>query len=124
MGLTTAEKIKIVLKRRKMTMGELAEKTNQTRQNLSNKMARNNFPEKELKEIAEALDCELETTLIMKDTGERTEKKRLWLMKGGYTWTILIMENVVFAANIKNLLLNTFRLNLRLTLLKQKLFPE
>ncbi|MCI6037592.1 MAG: helix-turn-helix domain-containing protein [Clostridiales bacterium] len=71
MGLTTAEKIKIVLKRRKMTMGELAEKTNQTRQNLSNKMARNNFPEKELKEIAEALDCELETTLIMKDTGER-----------------------------------------------------
>ena len=71
MGLTTAEKIKIVLKRRKMTMGELAEKTNQTRQNLSNKMARNNFPEKELKEIAEALDCELETTLIMKDNGER-----------------------------------------------------
>ena len=54
-----------------MTMGELAEKTNQTRQNLYNKMARNNFPEKELKEIAEALDCELETTLIMKDTGER-----------------------------------------------------
>lgn len=71
MGLTTAEKIKIVLKRRKMTMGELAEKTNQTRQNLSNKMTRNNFPEKELKEIAEALDCELETALIMKDTGER-----------------------------------------------------
>ena len=71
MGLTTAEKIKIVLKRRKMTMGDLAEKTNQTRQNLSNKMTRNNFPEKELKEIAEALDCELETALIMKDTGER-----------------------------------------------------
>lgn len=71
MGLTTTEKIKIVLKRRKMTMGELAEKTNQTRQNLSNKMTRNNFPEKELKEIAEALDCELETALIMKDTGER-----------------------------------------------------
>lgn len=71
MGLTTAEKIKIVLKRRKMTMGELAEKTNQTRQNLSNKMTRNNFPEKELKEIAKAINCELETTLIMKDTGER-----------------------------------------------------
>ena len=71
MGLTTAEKIKIVLKRRKMTMGELAEKTNQTRQNLSNNMTRSSFPEKELKEIAKALDCELETTLIMKDTGER-----------------------------------------------------
>ena len=71
MGLTTSEKIKIVLKRRGMTMGELAEKTGQTRQNLSNKMSRDNFPEKELKVIAEALDCEFESVLIMRDTGER-----------------------------------------------------
>ena len=52
-------------------MGELAEKTGQTRQNLSNKMTRDNFPEKELRQIAEALDCELESYLVMKDTGER-----------------------------------------------------
>ena len=71
MGLTMSEKIKVVLKRRGMTMGELAEKTRQTRQNLSNKMARDNFPEKELRQIAEALDCELESYLVMKDTGER-----------------------------------------------------
>lgn len=71
MGLTSSEKIKIVLKRRGMTMGQLAEKTGQTRQNLSNKMSRDNFPERELREIAEALDCELETFLVMKDTGER-----------------------------------------------------
>ncbi len=71
MGLTMSEKIKVVLKRRGMTMGELAEKTGQTRQNLSNKMTRDNFPEKELRQIAEALDCELESYLVMKDTGER-----------------------------------------------------
>ena len=71
MGLTSSEKIKIGLKRRGMTMGQLAEKTGQTRQNLSNKMSRDNFPERELREIAAALDCELETFLVMKDTGER-----------------------------------------------------
>ena len=71
LGLTMSEKIKVVLKRRGMTMGELAEKTGQTRQNLSNKMTRDNFPEKELRQIAEALDCELESYLVMKDTGER-----------------------------------------------------
>ena len=66
-----SEKIKVVLKRRGMTMGELAEKTGHTRQNLSNKMTRDNFPEKELRQIAEALDCELESYLVIKDTGER-----------------------------------------------------
>ena len=71
MGLTMSEKIKVVLTRRGLTMGELAEKTGQTRQNLSNKMTRYNFPEKELRQIAEALDCELESYLVMKDTGER-----------------------------------------------------
>ena len=71
MGLTMSEKIKVVLKRRGMTMGELAEKTGQTRQNLSNKMTRDNFPEKELRQIAEALDWELVSYLVMKDTGER-----------------------------------------------------
>ena len=71
MGLTMSEKIKVVLKRRGMTVAQLAEKTGQTRQNLSNKMTRDNFPEKELRQIAEALDCELESYLVLKDTGER-----------------------------------------------------
>ena len=71
MSLTMSEKIKVVLKRRGMTMGDLAEKTGQTRQNLSNKMTRDNFPEKELRQIADALDCELEVHLVMKDSGER-----------------------------------------------------
>lgn len=71
MGLSTAEKIKVALKRRGMTMGDLADKTGQTRQNLSNKMARDNFSEKEIKEIAAALDCEYEAYFVMRDTGDK-----------------------------------------------------
>lgn len=71
MNLTMGEKIRVILKRRGMTVAQLAEKTGQTRQNLSNKMTRDNFSEKELRQIAEALNCELEAYLIMKDTGER-----------------------------------------------------
>jgi len=71
MGLSTSEKVKIILKRRGMTMGDLAERTGQTRQNLSNKMSRDNFPEKEIREIAAALDCEYETFFVMRDTGDK-----------------------------------------------------
>lgn len=71
MSLSVSEKIKVVLKRRGLTMGQLADKTEQTRQNLSNKMARDNFPEKELREIANALNCDLEINLVMRDTGEK-----------------------------------------------------
>ena len=71
MALTAGEKIKILLKRRGMTLGDLADKTNQSRQNLSNKMTRDNFSEKEIKEIAEALDCEYEPIFMMRDNGDR-----------------------------------------------------
>jgi transcriptional regulator with XRE-family HTH domain len=65
------EKIRVILKRRGMTVAQLADLTNQTRQNLSNKMTRDNFPEKELREIADALDCDLEITLVMRENGEK-----------------------------------------------------
>lgn len=70
MPLKMSEKIKIVLSRRGMTLGELAERTGQSRQNLSNKMGRDNFSENELKAIAEALECTYSATLTMNDTGE------------------------------------------------------
>ena len=71
MALTAGEKIKIVMKRRGMTLGDLAEKTNQSRQNLSNNMTRDNFSEKEIKEIAEVLNCDYEASFVMRDSGER-----------------------------------------------------
>lgn len=68
--LTTTEKIKILLKRNGLTAGDLAERTGQTRQNLSNKFKRSNFSENELRAIAEVLDCQCEITFITSD-GER-----------------------------------------------------
>ena len=64
------EKIRVVLNRRNMTLGELADRTGQSRQNLSNKMKRDNFTEKDLREIAAALNCTFKTEFVMNDTGE------------------------------------------------------
>ena len=47
------------MKRKGMNMTELDESTGQTRQNLSNKMSRDNFTERETKDIAAALGCEV-----------------------------------------------------------------
>ena len=71
MNLTMGEKIRVILKRRGMTVAKLADLTNQTRQNLSNKLTRDNFQEQDIKVIAEALNCDYEAYLVMKDTGEK-----------------------------------------------------
>lgn len=68
--LTMGEKVKIMLKRRNMTLSQLAENLGQSRQNLSNKMSRDNFTEKELIEIANALNCTYKASFTMNDTGE------------------------------------------------------
>ena len=70
MPLTFGEKIKVIMGRRGLSITELANKTGQSPQNMSNKMRRDNFSEKELKEIAAALDCTFETVFRMNDTGE------------------------------------------------------
>lgn len=70
MHLTMAEKIRLVLGRRNMTLADLAKATGQARQNLSNKMSRDNFSEKELLEIASALNCTYKATFTFNDTGE------------------------------------------------------
>lgn len=67
MSLTIGEKIKIIMKRQGKTMAELAEATGQSRQNLSNKMTRNNFTEQETKAMAEFLGCQVETTFTLPD---------------------------------------------------------
>ena len=70
MPLSAGEKIKVILSRRNMTITQLAEKTGQTRQNLTNKFNRDNFSEQELLQIAEVLNCEFVGTFKMKDTNE------------------------------------------------------
>ena len=70
MQLSVSEKIKIILGRRKMTVSDLAKKLNTSRQNLTNKFARNNFSEKELQEIAEAMDCSVNVLFKLNDAEE------------------------------------------------------
>lgn len=70
MGMS--EKIKIVLLKRKLTITSLAEALSTTRSNLSGKLSRDNFSEKELQQIAEALDCDfVPAAFIIRDTGEK-----------------------------------------------------
>lgn len=70
MPLTMGEKIKVLTDRRGMTITELAKRLGTSRQNLTNKFARDDFSEQELKSIAEKLDCEFIGSFKMLDTGE------------------------------------------------------
>ena len=65
LGITIIEYInnnykeKEILKKKKMTQTDLANQLGTTRQNLNNKMARDNFTIKELSEIARVLESEI-----------------------------------------------------------------
>lgn len=70
MDMTVSEKIRIIVKRQKKSLGDLADALSQSRQNLSNKLSRDNFSVKELEEIADALGYELRVEFISKTNGE------------------------------------------------------
>jgi transcriptional regulator with XRE-family HTH domain len=69
MGMT--EKIRVLLvKQNNISEAELARRLGQTPANLHNKMKRDNFSERELREIAEALDSTLKIGFVMNKNGE------------------------------------------------------
>lgn len=70
MKLTMTEKIRLLLRRKKVTIVELSNRLGTTNQNLANKFKRDNFSMKELCEIAKALDCEFEGFFVDKN-GDR-----------------------------------------------------
>jgi transcriptional regulator with XRE-family HTH domain len=71
MPLSFAEKVKIIIGRQNMSYVDLAAKMGTTRQNISNKMSKDNFSEDDMRRIADLLDCDYEgPTLKMRDTGE------------------------------------------------------
>jgi len=70
MNLTMGEKIRILLKRKNVTIIELSKRLGTTNQNMANKFKRDNFSVNELEAIAKALDCEFEGFFLDKD-GER-----------------------------------------------------
>lgn len=65
--VNAATKIKMLLAAKGMNMKGLAELLNTSQPNLSNKMKRENFSEKELQEIAEALGAKVEINFILED---------------------------------------------------------
>lgn len=70
MYLSAGEKIKIILKRKGMTIGELAEKLLVSRQNMSNKFSRDNFTENDLEMIASTLGVKLDIKFTFPDGTE------------------------------------------------------
>ncbi len=71
MHMDMTEYIRILLvKRGNMTETELAKRIGTSPQNIHNKFKRNNFTMKDLHEIAEALDCDLDVRFIDHTTGQ------------------------------------------------------
>ena len=70
MQLTVSEKIKIILGRRNMTVSDLAKSLGTSRQNLTNKLSRNNFSDKDIQDIAQLLNCRFDAVFTLNDTNE------------------------------------------------------
>lgn len=68
--MAMAEKVRILLIKKHSSLKTLSEQLGCTPQNLSGKLRRDNFSEKELIEIASALGCRYEGRFVMDDTGE------------------------------------------------------
>lgn len=66
-----ALKIRTILLERHMTIKELSEKLGHNGANLYNKLKRDNFTEKELRAIADALDCDFDGVFTYRDTGKK-----------------------------------------------------
>lgn len=69
MGMS--EKIRMLLvKKGNIPEAELARRLKKTPQSLNAKLKRDNFTEKDLKEIADVMGCEYKANFVDKETGE------------------------------------------------------
>ncbi|MBQ2953426.1 MAG: helix-turn-helix transcriptional regulator [Clostridia bacterium] len=71
MSYTIGEKLQVIMKRKGLTVTELARLTHQSRQNLSRKLNLNLMTVQELSEYAEILGCRVDILLTMNDTNEQ-----------------------------------------------------
>lgn len=69
--ITASEKISIIRKRKNLSVGELASHAGMSRQNLSNKLSRNNLQEGDILKLAAALGCEVEIVFTDLESGEQ-----------------------------------------------------
>ncbi len=67
---TVAEKIRIAMIKRKLSLKDLAVRMGTTPQNLSNKLKRDNFSEDEIRKIAAAMNAFVKISFILHDSGE------------------------------------------------------
>jgi DNA-binding Xre family transcriptional regulator len=65
-----AKKIKMLMVERDVNITQLAEKIGTSQPNLSNKLKRDNFSERELDEIAEALNVKFVGRFVLEDGRE------------------------------------------------------
>ncbi len=68
--MSMAKLVRILLVERDMTITKLSEKLDTSPQNISNKLRKDNFSEKELQDIANACDATFVGSFILKDTGK------------------------------------------------------
>ena len=67
MNITTSEKIRLIARRKGVTLTELARRTEQTRQNLNNKLKRNAWTQAELEQVAKALGVSVQIVFTDQD---------------------------------------------------------
>ena len=65
--LTATEKLKVILSRKGLTVKELADLLDTSRQNLHSKLSKNNLSEEDLKKFCEVLGIQYEITFILDD---------------------------------------------------------
>ena len=70
MKIRTSERFRIIMNRQNVSMTELAERSGQSRQNLSNKFSRSNLTEDDIEKLANALSCEVDIRIILPDGSE------------------------------------------------------
>ena len=69
--MSAAKKIKILLIERDMTLTELSKRINKTVAPLREKLKRDNFSEKDLKQIADILNYDYEAIFTDRETGKK-----------------------------------------------------
>lgn len=68
--MSAAKKIKILLVERDMTLTDLSKLLNKSLSTMSDKMKRDNFSERDLKQIAEVLNYDYDIVFTDKNTGK------------------------------------------------------
>lgn len=69
--MSAARKIKVLLAEREMTLTDLSQLLDKSLSTMSGKMKRDNFSEKDLKQIAEVLNYDYDIIFIDKSTNKK-----------------------------------------------------